>query len=621
MPPTRSLSIAPDLDALEVALVRSIENIRKTLPQNRRQSQDPPTISFSQGQGVNPASNIPLDGIEENCGLVTGEENRRKAGDSRYDGDPLAAEENSTSAGPSWKKYIRESEALALELQMESVRQDMRDLAGARERRYQELTGHGDPARRKLRRVSEVLPQNRASHFVSRSNSEGSRGAGFIGHLNDPAVGRKVGISNGEGPEVDSIGSGSMITYNNPFKSSSSSSSSSRPPHMRNPGKIALHILPTTSETCGLPPHHDRSRPTVNSRPFSVPASVLSNFGIAKPTKADFDQKSYHKGAGSANSGGSPQNRHSSEGSRAGRKLQKFGEKKVRFAERPVGIEKGPPAEIYGRKQTLNNSSSSSLSLQSLSVSTSNSSDGNTSESESRSFSSTDDGTSGSELYSLSSSEDEEPRPTTVFKHLRTPLGPLDQTGRRIPPQKSPGPNPLQKGSTVVREVNEKGQNGLTRHLSTNSKAKKTTLKEIRPLEDVGEKSERLGKSSGSNINRHKPLTSDRSLPQYTNPHQFNLSRSNSIRGLLRKHSGNLLNKFSWRGNKASGLSKPPIETKGLACVGCRELFDANLIIQIPAKCLHLYCKSCLKGTFFVPRCHSFPNSQLTSFQRCSLGP
>lgn len=600
MPPTRSLSIAPDLDALEVALVRSIENIRKTLPQNRRQSQDLPTISFSQGQNGGPASNTPLDAIEENRGLVTGGENRRKAGDSRYDGDPLAVAESSTSAGPSWKKYIRESEALALELQMESVRQDMRDLAGARERRYQELTGRGDPTRRKLRRVSEVLPQNRANHFVSRSNSEGSRGAGFIGHMNDPAAGRrKAGISNVEGPEVDSIGSSSMITYNNPFKSSSSSSSS-RPPHVRNPGKIGLYILPTTSETCGLSPRHDRSRPTANSRPFSVPAPVSSNFGIAKPTKADFDQKSYHKGASSANSGGSPQNRHSSEGSRAGRKPQKIGEKKVRFA---VGIEKGPPAEIYGRKLTLNNSSSSSLSSQ---VSTSNSSDGNMSESESRSFSSTDDGTSGSELYSLSSSEDEEPRPTTVFKHLRTPLGPLDQTGRRIPPQKSPGPKPLQKGSTVAREVNEKDQNkpgGLIRHLSTNSKAKKTTPKEIRPLED-GEKFERSRKNSGSNIDSHKTLTSDRSLPQHTNPHQFNLSRSNSIRGLLRKHSGNLLNKFSWRGNKASGLSKPPIETRGLACVGCRELFDANLLIQVPAKCLHLYCKSCLKGTFSIPRCH-----------------
>lgn len=605
MPPTRSLSIAPDLDALEVALVRSIENIRKTLPQNRRQSQDPTTISFAQGQGVNPASNTPLDDIEENSRLVTGEENRRNARDSRYDGDPLAVAESSTSAGPSWKKYIRESEALALELQMESVRQDMRDLAGARERRYQELAGHGDPTRRKLRRVSEVLPQNRASHFVSRSNSEGSRGAGSICHLNDPTAGRKAVISNGEGPEIDSIGSSSMITYNNPFKSSSSSS---KPPHARNPGRIGLYILPTTSETCGLSPRHDRSRPTANSRPFSVPAPVLSNLGIAKPTKADSDQKSHHKGASSANSGGSPQNRHSSEGSRAGRKPLKFGEKKVRFAERPVGIEKGPPAEIYGRKPTLNNSSSSSLSSQPLSVSTSNSSDGNTSESESRSFSSTDDGTSGSELYSFSSSDDEEPRPTTVFKPLRTPLGPLDQTGRRIPPQKSPGPTPLQKGPTVTREVNQKDQNksgGLTRHLSTNSKAKKTTLKEIRPLEDLGEKIERSGKSSGSNIDRHKTFTSDRSLPQHTNPHQFNLSRSNSIRGLLRKHSGNLLNKFSWRGNKASGLSKPPIETRGLACIRCRELFDANLLIQVPAKCLHLYCKSCLKGTSFVPRCHT----------------
>lgn len=483
---------------------------------------------------------------------------------------------------------------------MESVRQDMRDLAGARQRRYQELTGHGDPTRRKLRRVSEVLPQNRASHFVSRSNSEGSRGVGFMGLLNDPAVDRKSGVSNGEDPGADPMRSGSMITYSNPFKGSSSSS---RPPRIRNSGMISQSILSTTSETCALPPRHGRSRPTDNSYSFAMSVPVE----IANPSKADFDQKSHHRSESPANSGGSLPNRHSSERSRTSRKLQKLGEKKVRFAERPVGIEKELSVELDGRKSNFNNSSTSSLSSwpsrsfssQSLSV-TSNSSNEDTSDSESRSSSSTDD---GSELYSLSSSDDEESKPTTGFKHLRTPLGPLDPTGRRIPPQKSPALRTPQKGSTVTREVKEKDQNKpgkLTRHSSTSSKAKKTP-KETPPLDVSGEKSERSRKTPGD---EHKNLTSatNYSLPQHTNPHQFNLSRSTSIRGLLRKHSGNLLNKFSWRGNKTGSLPKPPVETRGLACVGCRELFDANLLIQVPAKCLHLYCKSCLKSMFFLPR-------------------
>lgn len=475
---------------------------------------------------------------------------------------------------------------------MESVRQDMRDLAGARQRRYQELTGHGDPTRRKLRRVSEVLPQNRASHFVSRSNSEGSRGVGFMGLLNDPAVGRKSGVSNGEYQGADSIRSSSTITYSDPFKGSSSSS---RPHRVRNSGMISQSILPTTLETCALPPYHDRSRPTDNSYSSSMPVPVE----IANPNKADFNQKSHHKNESPANSGGSLPNRHSSEKSRAGGRL---GEKKVRFAERPVGIEKGLSAELYGRKSNFNNSSTSSLSSwpsRSLSA-TSNSSDGDMSDSESHSSSSTDD---ESELYSLSSSDDEESKPTAVSKHLRTPLGPLDPTGRRIPPQKSPALRTPQKGYIVTREAKEKDQNRsgkLSRHLSTSSKAKKTP-KETRPLDVPGEKSERSRKIPGDG---HKNFTSatNYSLPQQTNPHQFNLSRSTSIRGLLRKHSGNLLNKFSWRANKTGGISKLSLETRGLACVGCRELFDANLLIQVPAKCLHLYCKSCLKCMFFLPR-------------------
>lgn len=623
MPPTRSSSIAPDLDALELTLVRSIENIRKTLPQNRRQSQDLSTIAFSLGQNTD---TIALHTTEKNRGLVASAESFR-IGEAQYDDDPLASVGgNSVSTGPSWKNYIRESEALALELQMESVRQDMRDLAGARQRRYQDLTGHGGLARRKLRRVSEALPQNRASYLVSRSNSEGSRGAGLMEFSNnllgDPAVGHGSRVSNGEGPEVGSMGNSSMITYSNPFKSSLSS----KRLRVQNPGNPNQSILPTTSEIRGPPPRHDRSRSTANTRSLSITLPVSSNVGIATPKKADLSQKSYHKGESSADPGGSHQNRHSSEGARTGRKPQNFVEKKVRFAEKPVGIEKRTPAPIYGRKSILiNNSSTSSLtswshSSRSFSI-TSASSDEDTSDSRSRSSSSTDDDTSGSDLHSFSSSDDEEPIHATALKPLRTPLGPLDPTGKRIPQTSSALKN-TQKRSTVTKEAKERDQNkpgGLKRSLSTNSKITKTTPKENHPLGVPGEKPERPGKSPVSNVGGHKATTSttNHPLPQHANPHQFNLNKgtNTSIRSLLRKHSGNLLNKFSWRSNKTGGLLKPLSGTREeLACIRCRELFDANLLIQVPAKCLHLYCKSCLKGMFSVLRwTHLFPNYQLTS--------
>lgn len=602
MPLTRSSSIAPDLDALELTLVRSIENIRKTLPQNRRQSQDLSTIAFSLGQN---ADTIALHTTEKNRGFVASEGFR--IGEAQYDDDPMASvERNSVSTGPSWKNYIRESEALALELQMESVHQDMRDLAGARQRRYQDLTGHGGLARRKLRRVSEALPQNRASYLVSRSNSEGSRGAGLMdlsnNLLGDPAVGHRSRVSNGEGPEVGSVGNSSMITYNNPFKSSLSS----KRPRVQNPNQF---ILPTTSEIRGPPPRHDRSRSTAN-RSLSV-----SNAGTATPKKVDLSQKSYPKGESSADPGGSHQNRHNSEGARTGRKPQNFVEKKVRFAERPVGIEKRTPAPIYGRKSILiNNSSTSSLtswshSSRSFSI-TSASSDEDTSDSGSRSSSSTDDDTSGSDLHSFSSSDDEEPIRTTALKPLRTPLGPLDPTGKRIPPQTSSALKNTQKGPTVTREAKERDQNKpgvLKRSLSTNSKVTKITPKESHPLGVPGGKSERPGKSPVLNVGEHKATisTTNHPLPQHANPHQFNLNKgtNTSIRSLLRKHSGNLLNKFSWRSNKTGGSLKPLSGTREeLACIRCRELFDANLLIQVPAKCLHLYCKSCLKGMFSMLR-------------------
>lgn len=605
MPPTRSSSIAPDLDALELTLVRSIENIRKTLPQNRRQSQDLSTIAFSLGQK---ADTIALH-AEKNRGLVASAESFR-IGEVQYDDDLLATVDgNSISTGPSWKNYIRESEALALELQMESVRQDMRDLAGARQRRYQDLTGHGDLTRRKLRRVSEVLPQNRASYLVSRSNSEGSRGAGLMdlsnNLLSDPVVGHRSRVSNGEGLEV---GNSSMITYSNPFKSSLSS----RCPRVQNPGKPSQSILPTTSEIRGLPPRHDRSGPTVNSRSYSMPLPISLNDGIANPQKADLSQKSYRKGESSADPGGSHQNQHSSEGSRTGRKPQNFVEKRVRFAERPVGIEKRTPA-TYSRKSILiNNSSTSSLaswshSSRSISI-TSVSSDGGTSDSGSRSSSSTDDDTSGSDLHSFSSSDDEEPVHATALKPLRTPLGPLDPTGKRIPPQISSALRSTQKGSTVTREAKARDQNkpsGLKHSLSANGKITKTTPKESHPLGVPEEKSEHPGKSPVLNVGGHKASTSttNHPLPQHANPHQSNLNKgtNTSIRSLLRKHSGNLLNKFSWRGNKTGGFLKPLSGTREeLACIRCRELFDANLLIQVPTKCLHLYCKLCLKGMFSV---------------------
>lgn len=610
MPLTRSLSIAPDLDALELTLVRSIENIRKTLPQNRRQSQDLSTIAFSLAQDVDTANKIALHDTEKRRGSVASVENCTRVRDDRYDDDPLSAVEGSSaSTGPSWKKYIRESEALALELQMESVRQDMRDLAGARQRRYQELTGHGDLTRRKLRRVSEVLPQNRASYMVSRSNSEGSRGVGLMDLSNnpsgDPAMGKKSGVSNNEGPEVGFMGNSSMITYSNPFKSSSST----RLPRGQRPGKFSQSTLPSTSEIRDLSPRHDRSRPTVNSRSSSMPLPVPSNVGITNSKKADFGQKSYRKGENSTKSGGVYQNRRSSEESRTGRKPQNFVEKRVRFAERPMGKEKGTPAQIYGRKSSLvNNSSTSSLSsLSSQSISTtSGSSDKDTSESGSSSSTSTDDNTSGSELDSPSSSDDEESIHTTALKPLRTPLGPLDPTGKRIPP--TPAPRITQKGSTVTREVRSRNQTklgGLTNSLSRNDN--------IIPKENHGpgsvlaETSER----SGLNVGGHKNATSATNY-SHANPHQFNLNKSpsTSIRGLLRKHSGNLLNKFSWRGNKTGGFLKPLSETREeLACVRCRELFDANLLIQVPAKCLHLYCKSCIKGIPPVlKRTYLFPN-------------
>lgn len=353
MPSTGSSSIAPDLDALELALVRSIENIRKTLPQNRRQSQDLSTIYFSLDQNPDTVNNIALPRAEKRRGSMVSAENSRKVGDSWRNDDPLAAAE-----GSSWKKYIRESEALALENQMESVRQDMRELAGARQRRYQELTGHGDSTRRKLRRVSEALPQNRASNLVSRSNSEGSRGVVFtnlFNPLNDPAVSRKSRVLDGKDPEVGPTESDSMITYNNPFKGSSPS----RLPRVRSPGKITKPILPSTSEICDLPPRHHQP-PTTHTRPLSTLVPVTSNVEITRPKRADFGQKIRRKAENPADSGRNGQTRHSSESSGAGRKPQNFGEKKVRFAEWPVGIEKGTLTGPYGRKSNLINNSSSS---------------------------------------------------------------------------------------------------------------------------------------------------------------------------------------------------------------------------------------------------------------------
>ncbi|KAL0632609.1 hypothetical protein Q9L58_008499 [Maublancomyces gigas] len=100
MPLTRSSSIAPDLDALELTLVRSIENIRKTLPQNRRQSQDLSTIAFSLGQN---ADTIALHTTEKNRGFVASEGFR--IGEAQYDDDPMASVERNSSF--KWNLYIK----------------------------------------------------------------------------------------------------------------------------------------------------------------------------------------------------------------------------------------------------------------------------------------------------------------------------------------------------------------------------------------------------------------------------------------------------------------------------------------------------------------------------------
>lgn len=639
MPSIRYPSIAPDLDAVELTLMRSIENIRKTLPPNRPQSEDLSAIAFSlDHQELGRASTISPPGAEKALvkhGLVVSAENFGSVRDVQYENGPSRAhggraailERRSASTDSSWKKHIRESEALALEHQMECIRQDMRDLADARQRRDQARSDYRDPTKRKLRRVSKALPQKRASYSAPRSNPEQPREGLSNEIFNYPTVSYyKPRTPSGGGPETDSVGGGSTINSSRSSKNYFSSNAvqpslytAARLPPARKTSKGSQPVPPNDPEICSQPFYHHLSKPTTRLRSFSVPIApapvpVTSSFEIDQPSQPKQVDSVQAAQGGSADAEDSHQSRLSSVISRTGGKPQNLGKKKVRFAGKLISIEKNVPAGVYGRKSILTPSSPSS-SLSSLSSLSSSSQSISTIVSDSLE----EPGTSESELHSATSSEDEElGATTTALAPFRTPLRLLSPTRKGRPLETSPAPKRLRKRSVVTKEVKEKDQNTPSKPAPKKGKIKK--LKPKYSFEDIPEEifepkhhSEKSPGLAGDGSKSPIAISSaSRSLPQHTNPHQSSLNKStSSFRALLRKHSENILNKFSWRGSKDAGLPQTPRES---TCAGCREVFDIHSLIQVSAKCLHFYCKTCLKGTLYTLEdgIH-IPSSRLTS--------
>ncbi|RPB10020.1 hypothetical protein P167DRAFT_547568 [Morchella conica CCBAS932] len=161
-----TITMAPrytsDIDAARLTVVRSLENIQKALPDNRRRST----------QSISAALAFELGGNNSGSSTVVTPTSRR--------GQIVAKDDDDA-----WKKHLRPSEIMALEDQLEVLQQDIRDLNNIHARhvrssrqqwRYAQAEEEQVSQRHKLRRVGEaaVLPQVTCQQSTSPSSSSSS---------------------------------------------------------------------------------------------------------------------------------------------------------------------------------------------------------------------------------------------------------------------------------------------------------------------------------------------------------------------------------------------------------------------------------------------------------------
>lgn len=625
MPSSRYRVNNSDLDALELTLVRSLENLRETLPQTRRQID---TFTPTLGQSCRRANTIASPSGGGGLHLAR----RRPSPSTKTDAEGPHASSSAGSRAPtvesfpstsSWKNYIKEHEAQALERQMDYLRQDMRDLADARKRRSQELLSSGNSALRRTKRLPEAIPQRRTSYPVHGPGLENPRprpmGTDLVdfpnSSFNNPTFNRSPQISTlDQGLDVIPAGSGTISDSSNQFRISPSSNgvqpklhTAARLPRVPTSREISHPAAPTSG--------NHLSKSITHLRSFSAPGPMSprppATFAAVSPAQGNVlnaGKELSHKGAGELSSEGSRNNRRSSLVSSStvssNRRNSQNGEKKVRFVENLPGVGKGTRTENYRERLDLAPPSplaslpppavwsSPSYSV-SITISTSR-----------------EEGPKSPKSKSTSptSSDDEETGATAAFIPC-VPASPPDPMPIRVAKT-----HPTIEGSegrpSVIEEevkIDRDKRSGLTLFYPPKGRSKVATAIEESVIGETVEQTHGGGGLNEAENSITFVPTKGHSFSQDTNTHQpsSNKRSNRSIRVLLRKRAESLMNRFSWSRDKSGSSPDPVIAERGeLECIVCFDQFNRNSLIQVPGKCLHLYCKGCLKGMFLMLKNH-----------------
>lgn len=599
-----------DIDAARLTVVRSLENIQKALPDNRRRST----------QSISAALAFELGGNNSGSSTVVTPISRR--------GQIVAKDDDDA-----WKKHLRPSEIMALEDQLEVLQQDIRDLNNIHARhvrnsrqqwRYAQAEEEQASQRHKLRRVGEaaVLPQVTCQQSTSPSSSSSS-------DVRIPTADKDSRLLY---PSSSSSKNGKTQRQ----QQKSQSAMDRRPPMQRPVSsrdirpvntKTNLHSVSHLSKAATTP-RYQVTTPEVISPTSSanVSSSLVGEVQHYNQSNARTANRRSMAGESSVGSESSHGNRRSSMST--GIRRRSIGERKVRFVEESIrGFQeqtKGVAREMDNSRiqNSLSRSSSSSSLSSCSSISrdvTSSWGENNPGLFDTHSLSTDDDGESSLRASTSSRNQTDgklTESQSTVEPQTHTSVevekATMTESARdlivRFFSRKSRG-----KGSTSSRgSASSSGQSMSSKWDSSSSRS--SVSEQINPpvggliVAVDGVKSSAF--SSLPNPARGNLNSTSRS--------QENSATSTPIRSLLRKHSVSLLNKFTGKDGKATvtplgAVSEGALAQTGPICAVCLEEFDRNSMIQVPAECLHSYCKGCLKSTLYIYR---FPRESYYSSRK-----
>jgi hypothetical protein len=587
-----------DIDAARLTVVRSLENIQKALPDNRRRST----------QSISAALAFELGGNNSGSSTVVTPISRR--------GQIVAKDDDDA-----WKKHLRPSEIMALEDQLEVLQQDIRDLNNIHARhvqssrqqwRYAQAEEEQASQRHKLRRVGEaaVLPQVNCQQSTSPPSSSSPDVRIPTADKDTRLLYPSSSSSNGKTQKQQQKNQSAMDRR--PPMQRPVSSRDIRPVNTKTNLHSGSHLSKAATG-----PRYQATTPEVISPTSSanVSSSLVEEVQHYNQYNARTANRRSIAGESSIGSESSHGNRRSSMST--GVRRRSIGERKVRFVEESIrGFQeqtKGVARETdNSRVQNSLSRSSSSSSLSSCSsISrdvTSSWGENNPGLFDTHSLSTDGDGESSSRASTSSRNQiDDTPAESQstvepqTHGSIEVEKATMTESTRdlivRFFSRKSRG-----KGSTSSRgSTSSSGQSTSSKWGSSSSRS--TVSKQINPPVS-GPIVAVNGVKSSAFSSFPNPARSN--LNSTSRPRE-NSATSTPIRSLLRKHSVSLLNKFTGKDGKATVtplgvVSEGALAQTGPTCVVCLEEFDRNSVIQIPAECLHSYCKGCLKSTFYIYR-------------------